>query len=156
MRTYFGTFRTASAITKQAAERFKLQTANSTRQIRRIIFPTSAFAPSAPCEIGEFSSAFSGAIASIRQDQPPLNLTHVFWEGTNRRPPRRLIQPLGIDGNLWSRSTSTSTSSRCPRYRTCCAWRLPCARSRAGGRGSTRTAPGVPRSRRGGRRSAMP
>ena len=99
MRTYFGTFRTASAITKQAAERFKLQTANSTRQIRRIIFPTSAFAPSAPCEIGEFSSAFSGAIASIRQDQPPLDLTHVFWEGMSRRPPRRLIQPLGIEGN---------------------------------------------------------
>ena len=22
-----------------------------------------------------------------------------FWEGTNRRPPRRLIQPLGIEGN---------------------------------------------------------
>ena len=48
---------------------------------------------------GEFSSAFSGAIAPIRQAQPPLDLTHVFWEGTNRRPPRRLIQPLGIKGN---------------------------------------------------------
>lgn len=45
---------------------------------------------------GEFSSAFSGAIAPIRQTQPPLDLTHVFLEGTNRRPPRRLIQPLGI------------------------------------------------------------
>lgn len=99
MRTHFGTFRTASAITKQTAERFRLQTANSTRQIRRIIFPTSAFAPSASREIGEFSSAFSGAIAPIRQAQPPLDLTHVFWEGTNRRPPRRLIQPLGIEGN---------------------------------------------------------
>lgn len=22
-----------------------------------------------------------------------------FWEGTNRRPPRRLIQPLGMEGN---------------------------------------------------------
>ena len=46
-----------------------------------------------------FPSAFSDAIAPIRQAQPPLNLTHVFWEGTNRRPPRRLIQPLGIEGN---------------------------------------------------------
>ena len=46
-----------------------------------------------------FPSAFSGAIAPIRQDQPPLDLTHVFWEGTNRRPPRRLIQPLGMEGN---------------------------------------------------------
>ena len=27
---------------------------------------------------GEFSSAFSGAIAPIRQTQPPLDLTHVF------------------------------------------------------------------------------
>ena len=78
---------------------FRLQTANSTRQIRRIIFPTSAFAPSGPHEIGEFSSAFSGTIAPIRQAQPPLDLTHVFWEGTNRRPPRRLIRPLGIEGN---------------------------------------------------------
>ena len=99
MRTHFGTFRTALAITKQTAERFRLQTANSTRQIRPVIFPISAFAPSAPREIGEFSSTFSGAIAPIRRTQPPLDLTHVFWEGTNRRPPRRLIQPLGIEGN---------------------------------------------------------
>lgn len=48
---------------------------------------------------GEFSSALSGAIAPIRQAQPPLDLTHVFWEGTNRRPLRRLIQPLGMEGN---------------------------------------------------------
>lgn len=99
MRTHFGTFRTASAITKQTAERFRLQTANSTRQIRRIIFPISAFAPSAPREIGEFSSTFSGAIAPIRRAQPPLDLTHVFWEGMSRRPPRRLIQPLGMERN---------------------------------------------------------
>lgn len=48
---------------------------------------------------GEFSSALSGAIAPIRQAQPPLDLTHVFWEAMNRRPPRLLIQPLGIEGN---------------------------------------------------------
>ena len=99
MRTYFGTFRAASAITKQTAERFRLQTANSTRQIRPVVLPISAFASSAPREIGEFSRTFSGAIASIRQDQPPLDLTHVFWEGMSRRPPRRLIQPLGMEGN---------------------------------------------------------
>jgi len=29
-------------------------------------------------EIGEFSRAFSGAIAPIRQAQPPLDLTHYF------------------------------------------------------------------------------
>lgn len=99
MRTHFGTFRTALAITKQTVERFRLQTANSTRQIRPVIFPISAFAPSAPREIGEFSSTFSAAIAPIRRAQPPLDLTHVFWEGMSRRPPRRLIQPLGIEGN---------------------------------------------------------
>ena len=99
MRTHFGTFRTASAITKQTAERFRLQTANSTRQIRPVIFPISAFAPSAPREIGEFSSTFSGAIAAVRRAQPPLDLTHVFWEGMSRRPPRRLIQPLDMEGN---------------------------------------------------------
>lgn len=79
--------------------RFRLQSANSTRQIPPIIFSASAFAPSAPREIGEFSSAFSGAIAPIRQAQPPLDLTHVFWEGMNHRPPRRPIRPLGIEGN---------------------------------------------------------
>ena len=99
MRTHFGTFRTALAITKQTAERFRLQTANSTRQIRPVIFPISAFAPSAPREIGEFSSTFSGTIAPIRRAQPPLDLTHIFWEGMSRRPPRRLIQPLGMEGN---------------------------------------------------------
>ena len=99
MRTYFGTFRAASAITKQTAERFRLQTANSTRQIRPVVLPISAFASSVPREIGEFSSAFSAAIAPIRRAQPPLDLTHVFWEGMSRRPPRRLIQPLGMEGN---------------------------------------------------------
>lgn len=58
MRTHFDTFRTASAITKQTAERFRLQTANSTRQIRRIILPTSAFAPSAPREMVSFPALF--------------------------------------------------------------------------------------------------
>ena len=81
MRTHFGTFRTALAITKQTAERFRLQTANSTRQIQPVIFPISAFAPSAPREIGEFSSTFSAAIAPIRRAQPPLDLTHVFLGG---------------------------------------------------------------------------
>ena len=66
--------------------RFRLQTANSTRQIRPIIFPTSVSAPSAPREIGEFSSAFSGAIAPIRQAQPPLDLTHVFLGGHESSP----------------------------------------------------------------------
>lgn len=81
MRTHFGTFRAASAITKQTAERFRLQTVNSTRQIRPVIFPISAFAPSAPREIGEFSGTFSGALAPIRRAQPPLDLTHVFLGG---------------------------------------------------------------------------
>lgn len=98
MRTHFGTFRAASATTKQTAERFRLQTVNSTRQIRPVIFPISAFAPSAPREIGEFSGTFSGALAPIRRAQPPLDLTHVFWEDMIR-PPRRLIQPLGMEGN---------------------------------------------------------
>ncbi len=35
----------------------------------------------------------------FRRTQPPLNLTHVFWEGMSRRPSRRLIQPLGMEGN---------------------------------------------------------
>lgn len=35
----------------------------------------------------------------FRRAQPPLDLTHVFWEGMNRRPSRRLIQPLGMEGN---------------------------------------------------------
>lgn len=86
MRTHFDTFRAASAITKQTAERFRLQTANSTRQIRPVIFPISAFAPSAPREIGEFSSTFSGAIAPIRRAQPPLDLTHVFLGGHESSP----------------------------------------------------------------------
>lgn len=34
----------------------------------------------------------------FRRAQPPLDLTHVFWEGMIR-PPRRLIQPLGMEGN---------------------------------------------------------
>ena len=86
MRTHFGTFRTALAITKQTAERFRLQTANSTRQIRPAIFPISAFASSAPREIGEFSSTFSGAIAPIRRAQPPLDLRHVFLGGHESSP----------------------------------------------------------------------
>ena len=32
----------------------------------------------------------------FRRAQPPLNLTHVFWKGMNRRPSRRLIQPLAF------------------------------------------------------------
>lgn len=35
----------------------------------------------------------------FRRARPPLDLTHVFWEGMNRRPSRRLIQPLGMEGN---------------------------------------------------------
>lgn len=35
---------------------------------------------------GEFSSAFSGAIAPIRQAQPPLDLTHVFLGGHESSP----------------------------------------------------------------------
>lgn len=35
---------------------------------------------------GEFSSAFSGAIAPIRQVQPPLDLTHVFLGGHESSP----------------------------------------------------------------------
>lgn len=34
----------------------------------------------------------------FRRAQPPLDLTHVFWEGMIR-PPRQLIQPLGMEGN---------------------------------------------------------
>lgn len=58
MRTHFGTFRTALAITKQTAERFRLQTANSTRQIRPVIFPISASAPSAPAKSVSFPALF--------------------------------------------------------------------------------------------------
>ena len=32
----------------------------------------------------------------FRRAQPPLDLTHVFWEGMNRRPSRRLIQPFAF------------------------------------------------------------
>lgn len=35
---------------------------------------------------GEFSSALSGAIAPIRQAQPPLDLTHVFLGGHESSP----------------------------------------------------------------------
>lgn len=35
---------------------------------------------------GEFSSALSGAIAPIRQAQPPLDLTHVFLGGYESSP----------------------------------------------------------------------
>lgn len=35
---------------------------------------------------GEFSSALSGAIAPIRQAQPPLDLTHVFLGGHESLP----------------------------------------------------------------------
>ena len=99
MRTYFGTFRAASAITKQTAERFRLQTANSTRQIRPVIFPISAFAPSAPREIGEFSSTFRVPLLRFGVLSLRSILRMFFWEGTNRRPLRRLIQPLGMEGN---------------------------------------------------------
>lgn len=98
MRTHFGTFRTASAITKQTAERFRLQTANSTRQIRRIIFPTSAFAPSAHAKSVSFQSFF-GCYCSDSAGSASARSYALFWEDTNRRPPRRLIQPLGIEGN---------------------------------------------------------
>ena len=27
------------------------------------------------------------------------SILRIFWEGMSRRPPRRLIQPLGIEGN---------------------------------------------------------
>lgn len=106
---------------------------------------------------GEFSSAFSGAIAPIRQAQPPLDLTHVFF-GRARIVARHggLYSLSAWRETPWSRSTSASTSSRCPRYRTCCSCRLPCAGSRVGGRGNIRIADVAPRFRRGGRRSAMP
>lgn len=101
---------------------------------------------------GEFSSALSGAIAPIRQAQPPLDLTHVFGR------PRIVARHGGLYSlsawreTPWSRSTSTPASSRCPRSKTCCAWRLPCAGSRAGGRGNIRIADVAPRFRRGYRR----
>lgn len=99
MRTHFGTFRTALAITKQTAERFRLQTANSTRQIRPVIFPISAFAPSAPREIGEFSSTFRVPLLRFGVLSLRSILRIFFWEGMSRRPPRRLIRPLGMEGN---------------------------------------------------------
>ena len=99
MRTHFGTFRAASAITKQTAERFRLQTANSARQIRPVIFPISAFAPSAPREIGKFSSTFWVPLLRFGVLSLRSILRIFFWEGMNRRPSRRLIQPLGMEGN---------------------------------------------------------
>lgn len=100
MRTHFGTFRAASAITKQTAERFRLQTANSTRQIRPVIFPISAFAPSAPREMVSFPALFRVPLLRFGVLSLRSILRMFFWEGMNRRPPRRLIQPLGIEGNV--------------------------------------------------------
>lgn len=99
MRTHFGTFRMALAITKQTAERFRLQTANSTRQIRPVIFPISAFAPSAPRKIGEFSSTFRVLLLRFGVLSLRSILRMFFWDGMSRRPPRRLIQSLGMEGN---------------------------------------------------------
>lgn len=99
MRTHFGTFRTASAITKQTAERFRLQTANSTRQIRRIIFPTSAFAPSAHAKSVSFPELFRVLLLRFGVLSLRSILGMFFWEGMSRRPPRRLIQPIGMEGN---------------------------------------------------------
>lgn len=99
MRTHFGTFRAASAITKQTAERFRLQTANSTRQIRPVIFPISAFAPSAPREMVSFPALFRVPLLRFGVLSLRSILRMFFWEGMNRRPSRRLIQPLGMEGN---------------------------------------------------------
>ena len=99
MRTHFGTFRAASAITKQTAERFRLQTANSTRQIRPVIFPISAFAPSAPREMVSFPALFRVPLLRFGVLSLRSILRMFFWEGMNRRLSRRLIQPLGMEGN---------------------------------------------------------
>lgn len=99
MRTHFGTFRAASAITKQTAERFRLQTANSTRQIRPVIFPIFAFAPSAPREMVSFPALFRVPLLRFGVLSLRSILRMFFWEGMNRRPSRRLIQPLGMEGN---------------------------------------------------------
>ena len=98
MRTHFGTFRAASAITKQTAERFRLQTANSTRQIRPVIFPISAFAPSAPREMVSFPALFRVPLLRFGVLSLRSILRMFFWEGMIRTP-RRLIQPLGMEGN---------------------------------------------------------
>lgn len=99
MRTHFGTFRAASAITKQTAERFRLQAANSTRQIQPVIFPISAFAPSAPREMVSFPALFRVPLLRFGVLSLRSILRMFFWEGMNRRPPRRLIQPLGMERN---------------------------------------------------------
>lgn len=97
MRTHFGTFRAASAITKQTAERFRLQTANSTRQIRPVIFPISAFAPSAPREMVSFPALFRVPLLRFGVLSLRSILRMFFWEGMIR-PPRRLIQPFAFFG----------------------------------------------------------
>lgn len=152
MRTHFGTFCTALSITKQTAERFRLQTANSTRQIRPVIFPISAFTPSAPREMVSFPALFRVLLLRFGR----LNLRSILRMFFERA---RIVARHGGLYSLsawretpWSRSTSTPTSSRCPRSRTCCAWRLPCAGSRVGGRRNIRIADVAPRFRRGYRR----
>lgn len=93
-RTYAHTFRYVSyGIGHNKANRRTIQIADGQLDATNPAchLPNIAFAPSAPREIGEFSSTFSAAIAPIRRAQPPLDLTHVFWEGMNRRPSRRLI-----------------------------------------------------------------
>lgn len=99
MRTHFGTFRTASAITKQTAERFRLQTANSTRQIR---LPSSQYPPSRhqrPAKSVSFPALFRVPLLRFGVLSLRSILRMFFWEGMSRRPPRRLIQPLGMEGN---------------------------------------------------------
>ena len=48
--------------------------------------PNTCFSAISASRNGEFSSAFSGAIAPIRQAQPPLDLTHVFLGGHESSP----------------------------------------------------------------------
>ena len=64
-----------------------------------IIFPTPASAPSAPREMVSFPALFRVPLLRFGRLSSARSYACFFREGTNRRPPRRLIQPLGMEGN---------------------------------------------------------
>lgn len=76
MRTYFGTLRAASTITNRRTIQIADSQLDATNPPYHL--PNIRLRAISAREIGEFSRAFSGAIAPIRQAQPPLDLTHYF------------------------------------------------------------------------------
>lgn len=129
-RTYAHTFRYVSyGIGHNKTNRRTVQIADGQFDATNPSLSSSQHPPSRhqrPAKSVSFPALFRVPLLRFGRLSLRSILRMFFWEGTNRRPPRRLIQPLGIEGNPWSRSTSTSTSSRCPRYRTCCACRRAC------------------------------